>query len=139
MEKKNYIVEAKCGHVGRKNYTIKCFPTKAKSPSEAAAKTRMFGRVKHNWKDAIVSVREVSEEEYRAQVIANNNDPYFAARCIQDQRAACTDLEIFCRNFREKPTSHKEIRHFHEKRERQESRDVCRLIRECKDMVAYAY
>lgn len=94
MEKKYYIVEAKCGHVGRDNYTLKSFATKAESPKEAAAKTRGFGRVKHHWKDAIVSVHEVSEEEYLAQIEVNNNDPYFRAQSIQEQRAYCRTLEV---------------------------------------------
>ncbi len=94
MEKKYYIVEAKCGHVGRNNFTIKTFPTKAENPSEAATKVRGFGRVKHHWKDAIVSVRKVNEEEFRVQLEMNMNDPYFRARNIQDQRAHCQNLEI---------------------------------------------
>lgn len=140
MENKFYIVEAKCGHVGRNNYIVKSFATKTTSPSEAAQKARQFGRVKHHWKDAIVSVRECTEEEYLAQVAANSSDPYFAARSIQEQRMTCGELNgITPRIADEKPANRREIRGFHFKRDRQERRDAWRMIREYQTMPAYAY
>lgn len=140
MEKKRYIVEAKCGHVGRNNYIIKAFTTKAESPSEAAAKARGFGRVKHHWKDAIVSVREVTEEEYLAQVEANSSDPYFAAKSIQEQRATCKDLEIVAPSIPdEMPATRSEIRGFHCRKDRESRREAFRMIREYQRMPAYAF
>lgn len=140
MKKKRYIVEAKCGHVGRNNYIIKAFATKAESPSEAAAKARGFGRVKHHWKDAIVSVREVTEEEYLAQIDVNDNDPYFAAKSIQEQRATCEALEIVTSNIPdERPTTRSEIRGFHFKKDRESKREAFRMIREYQRMPAYAF
>ena len=140
MEKKCYIVEAKCGHVGRNNYTVKKFPTKALSASKAANRTRKFGRVKHHWKDAIISVRECTYEEYREQVLANNNDPYFHATCIQEQRLNCKNLAIvFSKRFEEETMNHKEVRVFHRRRDRQERREASRMIREWRIMPAYAY
>ena len=140
MKKKLYIIEAKCGHVGRNNYTIKAFTTKAENPSKAAQKARSFGRVKHHWKDAIVSVREVTEEEYLAQVDANNNDPYFAAKSIQEQRATCEALEIVAPNIPdERPTTRSEIRGFHFKKDRESKREAFRMIREYQRMPAYVF
>lgn len=140
METKFYIVEAKCGHVGRGNYIIKFFPTKATSRSEAAAKVRRFGRVKHHWKDAIVSVREVTEEEFRAQVYANNNDPYFAATSIQEQRATCKDLSVVASAIPdERPATRSRIRGFHRKKDRDSRREAFRMIREYQRTPAYTF
>lgn len=140
MKKKYYIVEAKCGHVGRNNHIIKSFPTKATCPSEAASKARYFGRVKHNRKDAIVSVRECTKEEFHALAVANHKDPYFNARNIQEQRMTCDDLKIIVTQaLDERPGSHKEIRGFHKRKERQECREAWRMIREYQAMPEYAY
>lgn len=84
---KLYNVEAKCGHAGRKFYTVKNFPVKATNGKEAAKLVRDFPRVKHHHKDAILSVTEISYEEYEKILVANHNDPYFKCSNIQEQRA----------------------------------------------------
>ncbi len=52
-----FIVTAKCGHVGRDNYIPIDFAVKAESASKAASYARDLPRVKHDHKDAILSVQ----------------------------------------------------------------------------------
>ena len=59
-----YKVLAKCGHVGRNNYIIKCFYVKANDGEEAAKIVRQKPRVKHHHKDAIRDVIAIELEEY---------------------------------------------------------------------------
>ena len=89
-----YKVEAKCGHVGRNKYVVKCFPVCADSGKEAAKQVRDFPRVKHHHKDAILSTSKISEEEFYELHKNNDNDPYFKCTCVQDQRRY-EETEIF--------------------------------------------
>ncbi len=82
-----YKVEAKCGHVRKSHYIIKSFYVKADNGKEAAAKVRLFPRVKHDWKDAINAVCKISHEEYIAGRVDANNDLYFRVTNSTDQRA----------------------------------------------------
>ena len=84
--KKYYRVNAKCGHVGRRNYINIDFAVVAENAKEAAAKARYFGRVKHHSKDAINYVDEVSLEEFNELVENLSNDPYIGCDNIQEQR-----------------------------------------------------
>lgn len=84
---KMYEVQAKCGHVGRKNYVLKNFAILAENGREAALITRGLPRVKHHHKDAIREVKEINEERYREIQVTNRLDPYFSCHCVQDQRA----------------------------------------------------
>ena len=92
MEEKFYIVSAKCGHVGRKNYITIDFPVKATSGKEAAQKAKQQPRVKRHRKDAIESVYEVSKGEYQKQRLINNQDNYLKVKSKQGQKQFCTDL-----------------------------------------------
>lgn len=95
---KLYKVCAKCGHVGRNKYVEKLFPVKAVTAQEAATKVRWFPRVKHNHKDAIRNVEEISFEEYSELKKLHDEDPYFSCKNVQDQRsyeeAAIKDEEV---------------------------------------------
>ena len=82
---KNYIVTAKCGHVGRMYYIPINFPIMAISAKEAAKIVRNMGRVKHDHKDAIQKVRHVSEEEYIQQIENNMRDPYLQFKSKHEQ------------------------------------------------------
>jgi hypothetical protein len=75
-ENKFFIVTAKCGHVRRANYIPIDFPVASLNGKEAAAIARQLPRVKHDHKDAILFVREVSREEYDRQSFINKNDPF---------------------------------------------------------------
>lgn len=91
-EEKFYAVEAKCGHVGRHCCIVITFAVKARSGKEAAKIAREFPRVKHDHKDAIVSVTRISEEEYLSLIDKNSNDEYLHCGNIQEQRERCSDL-----------------------------------------------
>ena len=82
---KYFMVIAKCGHVGKKNYIPIKFAVIAESGKEAAKKTRGYSRVKHNHKDAILDVKEVSYEEFLEIKEMNNNDPYLKCHSKQEQ------------------------------------------------------
>ncbi len=82
---KYYIVKAKCGHVGRNKYIVIDFPVAAETGKEAAQKARYFPRVKHDQKDAIINVIEVSYDEYIECLENNNNDMYLKCKNKQEQ------------------------------------------------------
>lgn len=98
-----FAVTAKCGHSGQgRGYYVRIeFAVIAESGSEAAAKVRTYPRVKHHHKDAIQSVRSISEAEYDEIVSRNDSDPYLQARSIQEQRRLITDDEMTGRLIRE--------------------------------------
>lgn len=85
-----YEVKCKCGHVGKNNYIIIAFAVIANNGKEAAQKARYFPRVKHDHKDAIISVRKISDYEYYRIVHENNEDAYL--HCINKQEQKCIDL-----------------------------------------------
>ena len=82
---KYYMVIAKCGHVGRKNYIPIKFAVVAESGKEAAKKVRQFPRVKHDHKDAILDVRCITLEEFLEIKEINDNDPYLKCHSRQEQ------------------------------------------------------
>lgn len=71
-----YKVVAKCGHVGRGRYIPIPFYVKANSASEAASFVKGLPRVKV-MRDNIISVEEITREEYKAGREENRNNPYF--------------------------------------------------------------
>ncbi len=91
-KEKFYAVETKCGHVGRRRCVIITFPIKAKSGKEAANIARRIPRVKHDHKDAILSVKHITEEEFLSLLENTNNDEYLHCKNIQEQRERCADL-----------------------------------------------
>lgn len=82
---KYFMVIAKCGHVGRKNYIPIKFAVVAESGKDAAKKVRQFPRVKHNHKDVILDVRCITLEEFLEIKEINNNDPYLKCHSKQEQ------------------------------------------------------
>ena len=84
--KKMYEVNAKCGHVGRGKYVNISFPVVASDGKSASKIVRFMGRVKHDWKDAINYVREITAEEYASLVAINQEDLYLQCRNVQMQR-----------------------------------------------------
>ncbi len=81
-----YKVVAKCGHVRRGHYIIKDFYVKAGDGKDAAHKVRFLPRVKHNWKDAIISVELITEYDFIQGRELQNNDLYFKVTNSSDQR-----------------------------------------------------
>lgn len=92
-----YKVTAKCGHVRLGHYIIKDFFVKAQNGKEAAYKVRWFPRVKHDWKDAIITVDIISEEEFIQGCKLHNQDLYFYVTNSSEQKlyGAIDDAEIF--------------------------------------------
>ena len=89
---KYYEVKAKCGHVGKNNYIIGTLFLWAESGKIAAAVARRFPRVKHDHKDAIISVREISRAAYEKGRKSINETPYWSCVSVQEQRKRCPEL-----------------------------------------------
>lgn len=81
-----YAVKCKCGHVGRHRYMPITFPIIAESKKDAAKIARKISRVKHDHKDAILSVNQISKRVFDELVNINNEDPYLTFRSKYQQR-----------------------------------------------------
>jgi len=80
-----YKVVAKCGHVGMSRYYAGTFYQAADNGKEAARIVRGRSRVKHDHKDAILKLVQISHDEYdlgRLEACAN---PYFHTTSAYDQ------------------------------------------------------
>ncbi len=93
QENKYYAVIAKCGHVRRNNYILIEYAVISINAKEAAKKARHIPRVKHDHKDAIRSVREISYEEFLEINRRNNKDLYLQVHSKQEQNKYCPDLK----------------------------------------------
>ena len=80
------MINVKCGHVGRNSYLLKWIYLMAESKKDAAAKARITPRVKHDHKDAIREVIEISLEEYKEGIKEMDNDLYFKVENSSQQR-----------------------------------------------------
>ena len=80
------MVNVKCGHVGKNNYLLKWIYLEADSKKDAAAKARLFPRVKHDHKDAIREVIEINLEKYNYGLEEMKNDLYFKVKNTSQQR-----------------------------------------------------
>ncbi len=89
---KYYEVCAKCGHVGKGKYYPGKIYILAEDGKQAAEKARNFPRVKHDKKDAIISVKEISEQEYLLGKQAVNEDPFWSCTNKQQQNELCPDI-----------------------------------------------
>ena len=81
-----FEVEAKCGHVGMNKYVLKNFYIKTDSAKKAAYIIRNVPRVKHDHKDAIRNVREITYEEYVEGSKRMEADDYFRIHNSSDQK-----------------------------------------------------
>ncbi len=81
-----YSVLCKCGHVGRHRYMPIHFPVIAESKKEAAKIARDLPRVKHDHKDAILEVKQISEREYWNLKTENAQDPYLKINSKYQQK-----------------------------------------------------
>ena len=88
MNKENnyYEVIAKCGHVGKRYYVPIKFQVCASSGKEAAKVVRQFPRVKHNHKDAILSVKKIDYKTYLEIESLNSQDLYLQCRSRSEQK-----------------------------------------------------
>lgn len=85
--KKYFAVECKCGHTGSRQFYISIvFPIIAENGREAAEKGRWMPRCKHHHKDCVLSVEEISYDQYEILKSINQNDPYLRCTSIQEQQ-----------------------------------------------------
>lgn len=89
---KTYEVSAKCGHVGKNYYVDRVFAVKANDAKEAAAKVRLFPRVKHDHKDAIRYVHQIDTERYLELMEENKYDEFLHCKSVQEQRKKCKQI-----------------------------------------------
>src|SRR5690554_3450399 len=68
-----FLIELKCGHVGRHRYIPITFPVIAKDLKSAVAIARRKGRVKRDHKDVVLSYELVNKERYDEQIKINEN------------------------------------------------------------------
>ena len=76
MEQNYYLVEAMCGHVGKRRYIPIKFAIIAENGKEAAKIARNIPRVKHDNKYAILQVEKVNYDTFQNQVNKNKEDQY---------------------------------------------------------------
>lgn len=88
-----YKVEAKCGHVGKDYYFPGELYITAENGREAAAVARRMPRVKHDHKDAILSVSEIDADSYILGKESSMSNPYWLCKNIQEQRVHCVNLD----------------------------------------------
>ena len=80
-----FMVSAKCGHVGRDFYYKGNFFLQAESGKEAAQRVRFFPRVKHDHKDAILSVKKLDYMNFLIGKEIENLNPYYKCNSKQEQ------------------------------------------------------
>ena len=101
LKKQNYwLVEAKCGHVGRGFYFKGKFYIRAKNARRAAQLVRRFPRVKHDYSDAILSVNPIDYKEYLEGQNKEYSRPYYNCLSKQEQWATWDDTvrDIYIEN-----------------------------------------
>jgi len=82
---KYFKVVMKCGHVGKKRYVPITFAVKAINGKDAAEKARLFPRVKHSQKYAVLDCERITYEEYVNIYKMNGQDEYLKCKNIQQQ------------------------------------------------------
>lgn len=88
-----YAVTTKCGHVGRNKYIKITFAVIAESKKEAAKKAKYIPRVKHDHKDAILNIKEITYNEFLELLNENDNNEYLHCKNIQEQRNIFSSIE----------------------------------------------
>lgn len=99
-----FEVQAKCGHVGMNKYVLKNFYIKTDSAKKAAYIIRNVPRVKHDHKDAIRNVREITYEEYVEGSKRMEADDYFRIHNSSEQKGLLTE-NVFYEEYEERKKS----------------------------------
>ncbi len=109
-----YKVVAKCGHVRRGHYIIKEFFVRAENGKKAAQKVRFLPRVKHDWKDAIISVTPIDRDEFFQGRELHNHDLYFNVTNSSEQRiyGAIDYEQVFACDESERKKKDKDIMYY---------------------------
>ena len=90
---KYYEVTVKFGHVGKNKYYKGNIYIKAENGKEAASKARSCPRVKHDHKDAILSVTELDYETFQELWKNNEEISYFSCYNVQEQRNCLCEIQ----------------------------------------------
>lgn len=84
---KFYAVTCKCGHCdSKKLYCPITFAVMASNGKDAAAKARMIPRVKHDHKDCVLDVKEITLDAYEEIERSNAANPFLRCTSIQMER-----------------------------------------------------
>lgn len=86
-----YEVHCKGGHVGTAYYFPMTLFIEADSKKEAAQIARYTPRVKHDHKDCILCVSQISREELLAGRRRNRADGYYCSKSKRDMLYKCPD------------------------------------------------
>ena len=127
---KYFIVKAKCGHVGKSMFIPMNFAIYAENGKEAASVTRKMPGVKRDHPDAILSVTEITLEEYNTAKQLSKNDPYWQKENMgikSNQIMFFPRLMFETRRNTEK-TNKRESRKFRYRRASQYERSLCNDI-----------
>lgn len=111
MKKTNYfLVTVKAGHVGKNFFIPITHPVWARDGKEAAKIGRELPRTKHDLRDRIMSVVNVSFEEYCTALAKNDLDPYLKCSNHQEQLLYFNEIESRIRPL-EKVQKYKNKKH----------------------------
>lgn len=88
-----YVATLKGGHVGQKYYIEFTKAIKAYSKKEAANVCKELPRAKKGQADMIISIDEISYEEYVELLREENENPYFLCKNIQQQRSKMSEIK----------------------------------------------
>ena len=111
MATKFFAVTAKCGHVGRHKYYEGTFYERAFDAKAAAAIVRNRPRVKHDHKEAILSIAEISYDEFKAGQEEFDNNPYHKCESKWQQQLVWDKIVPFLR-----PETNLQLEHRHSER-----------------------
>lgn len=90
MSNKYFVVTCKCGHVGKRKYVLINFPIKAPNKKMACEIAKSAPRVKHDARDCIRKIKEISETEFFELKKINSEDPYL--KCTSNYDQAMIDM-----------------------------------------------
>ena len=88
-----FEVTVKFGHVGKNKYYKGNIYLKAENGKEAASRARACPRVKHDHKDAILSVTELDYETFQKLWEQNENISCFSCYNVQEQRDCLCEIQ----------------------------------------------
>ena len=88
-----YVATLKGGHVGQNYYIEFTKAIKAHSKKEAAEKCKALPRAKKGQADMIISIDEITYNEYVELMNEENENPYFLCKNIQQQRSKMSEIK----------------------------------------------
>ena len=133
-----YVVQAKCGHVGKGKYIPLDFPIQAKDEERAVLITQNRPGVKHHSPNDILSIRKINYVEFLLYKEIFHKDPYWKWKTGYSDELTFRIKEEFPRrsNYKqerkealERRTRHT-AREFRLKRLRHIERSICRDVAE---------